>query len=237
MTLLPLWRKSCYRFLWPLRIHHPWLDMNPCTVGSNGKHITTRPGGWQFEPYNCQLYFCIVRIKFFRMQVCIYEKFDSSSMSLSSIWFLCSCQFYGVQPEHSQEFEISTNKTWTCTAWNWLWKSQMLSLLSGRYCFWMLIFFWWRELKATCVWAIVRFGVFLDVPVGIVMNCMTLNHVTHPLYPHHQQFSSVISCTWAAVSIFQVLMGLPSCGLLPLYTVMIQACNYHHNWANMQEET
>jgi hypothetical protein len=43
MALPPLRRKLCYGFLLPLKIHHPWLDLNPRTLGPTASMLTTRP--------------------------------------------------------------------------------------------------------------------------------------------------------------------------------------------------
>jgi hypothetical protein len=43
MALLPLQRKSCYGFLLPLKIHHPWVGLNPQTLGPIASTITIRP--------------------------------------------------------------------------------------------------------------------------------------------------------------------------------------------------
>jgi hypothetical protein len=42
-ALLPLQRKLCYRFLSPLKIPSSLVGFEPISLGSNGKHATTRP--------------------------------------------------------------------------------------------------------------------------------------------------------------------------------------------------
>jgi hypothetical protein len=42
-SLFPIWRKSCYRFLMPLKIHHPRLGFNPRLLGPMASTITSRP--------------------------------------------------------------------------------------------------------------------------------------------------------------------------------------------------
>jgi hypothetical protein len=42
-ALLPLWRKSCYRFLLPLKIHGPQLGLNPWILGPIASMLTTTP--------------------------------------------------------------------------------------------------------------------------------------------------------------------------------------------------
>jgi hypothetical protein len=42
-ALLPLQKKSCYRFLLPLKIHPPWLHLNPRILGPMASMLITRP--------------------------------------------------------------------------------------------------------------------------------------------------------------------------------------------------